>query len=104
MQNKDLTKLFNETELGLGLLEQLEQIAHELLLEDLSIRNQMTMNGILSEVNKTINSYLYVEKTIIEWEEKFQLILDKWLEKNDNFTLQEFELKTPELLHEELKK
>lgn len=104
MKNRDLLGLFNTTELGLELLERLEQIANELLSEPVSLKNQMTMNGILAEVNLTIKNYLYVQKTIIEWEDKFQAILDKWIDKNHSFTLQKFEPKTLELLHEDLKK
>ena len=62
------------------------------------------MQGILVEVNKTLNEHIYVEKTDIKWEEKFQTILDEWYEKNQNFTKEEFVLNNSDLLHEDLKK
>ena len=89
MTNKDVMDLFNNTELLTGLLEVLENLALSILEEPLDIKNQMAMQGILVEVNKTINEHIYVEKTAVEWEEKFQLILDKWYEKNQNFTKEE---------------
>ena len=55
-------------------------------------------------MNKTINEHIYVEKTAVEWEEKFQLILDKWYEKNQNFTKEEVIFNNSDLLHEDLKK
>ena len=75
MTNKDVMDLFNNTELSTGLLEVLENLALSILEEPLDIKNQMAMQGILVEVNKTINEHIYVEKTAVEWEEKFQLIL-----------------------------
>lgn len=102
--NKDVMELFNNTELSTGLLEVLENLALSILEEPLNIKNQMAMQGILVEVNKTINEHIYVEKTAVEWEEKFQLILDKWYEKNQNFTKEEVIFNNSDLLHEDLKK
>ena len=82
MTNKDVMDLFNNTELSTGLLEVLENLALSILEEPLDIKNQMAMQGIFVEVNKTINEHIYVEKTAVEWEDKFQSILDKWHEKN----------------------
>ena len=102
--NIDIMNSFNYTEIAIGLLEELEKMALNILEEPLTLKNQMTMNGILTEVNKTLNEHIYVEKTTIEWEDKFQAILDKWYEKNQNFTKEEFVLNNSDLLHEDLKK
>ena len=102
--NTGIMNLFNYTEIAIGLLEALEKMALDILEEPLTLKNQMTMNGILAEVNKTLNEHIYVEKTAIKWEEKFQTILDEWYEKNQNFTKEEFVLNNSDLLHEDLKK
>ena len=102
--NKDVMELFNNTELSTGLLQVLENLALSILEEPLDIKNQMAMQGIFVEVNKTINEHIYVEKTAVEWEDKFQSILDKWHEKNQNFTKEEAVFNNPDLLHENLKK
>ena len=104
MTNKDVMDLFNNTELSTGLLEVLENLALSILEEPLNIKNQMAMQGIFVEVNKTINEHIYVEKTAVEWEDKFQSILDKWHEKNQNFTKEEVIFNNSDLLHEDLKK
>ena len=102
--NTDIMNLFNNTELSTGLLEVLEKLALSILKEPVDIKNQMTMQGILVEVNKTLNEHIYVEKIAIEWEDKFQTILDKWYEKNQNFAKEEIVLNNSDLLHEDLKK
>ncbi len=102
--NTDIMNLFNNSELSTGLLETLEKLALSILEESINIKNQMAMQGILVEVNKTLNEHIYVEKTAIKWEEKFQTILDEWYEKNQNFTKEEFVLNNSDLLHEDLKK
>ena len=102
--NTDIMNLFNYTEIAIGLLEELEKMALIILEEPIILKNQMTMQGILVEVNKILDEHIYVEKTAVEWEDKFQSILDKWNEKNQNFTKEEFVLNNPDLLHEDLKK
>ena len=102
--NKDIMNLFNNTELSIGLLGLLEKLALSILEEPIDIKNQMAMQGIFVEVNKTLNEQIYVEKTAIKWDEKFQAILDKWVKKNNNFASEEFREETPDLLHENLKK
>ena len=101
--NKDVMNLFNNTELSIGLLEILEKLALSILDEPINIKNQMAMKGILFEVNDVLNKHIYVKKTAIEWDEKFQSILDKWCEKNQNFTKEEVEFNNYDLLHEDLK-
>lgn len=104
MTNKDVMDLFNNTELTIGLLVELEKIALDLLNEPLSTKNQMTMQGILVEVNKTLNKRIYVEKTTIEWEEKFQSILDKWYVKNQTFATEKTVFNKYKVPNEDLKK
>ena len=104
MANKDVMNLFNNTELAIGVLEETEKLALSILEEPIDLKNQMAMKGILIQVNEILNQHIYTEKTSVEWEDKFQLILDKWYEKNQNFTKEEAVFNNPDLLHENLKK
>lgn len=97
--NKDVMNLFNNTELAIGVLEETEKLALSILEEPIDLKNQMAMKGILIQANEILNQHIYTEKTIIEWEDRFQIIVDKWYEKNQAFITEE-----SDLLHEDLKK
>ena len=99
MANKDVMNLFNNTELAIGVLEETEKLALSILEEPIDLKNQMAMKGILIQVNEILNQHIYTEKTIVEWEDKFQTIVDKWYEKNQTFITEK-----SDLLYEDLKK
>ncbi len=93
MNKKEFTQLFAKTKMILDLLEELERLANEILQEPLTTKNQMTMQGIFVEVNKTLSNCLKSGKVIDAWEEKFQLIVDQWYKKNQDFAEEELEEK-----------
>ena len=99
MANKDVMNLFNNTELAIGVLEETEKLALSILEEPIDLKNQMAMKGILIQANEILNQHIYTQKTIIEWEDRFQIIVDNWYEKNQAFITEE-----SDLLHEDLKK
>ena len=99
MTNRDVMNLFNNTELAIGVLEDTEKLALSILEEPIDLKNQMAMKGILIQANEILNQHIYTEKTIIEWEDRFQIIVDKWYDKNQAFITEE-----SDLLYEDLKK
>jgi hypothetical protein len=88
MTNKEFIQHLDEREIAAFTFEELQKIANEILLEPLNLKNQMTMKGIFYETNEIIGNVF--EGSNIEWENKFQFILDKWIQKNEHFSDSEF--------------
>ena len=88
MTNKEFIQHLDEREIAVFTFEELQKIANEILLQPLNLKNQMTMKGIFFETNEIIDNVFEGSNT--EWENKFQLILDKWIQKNNHFADSEF--------------
>ena len=84
MTNKEFIQRLDEREIAVFTFEELQKIANEILLQPLNLKNQMTMSGIMGKVNEIIDNIFEGSNT--EWENKFQLILDKWIQKNNHFS------------------